>query len=233
MLRQVSDAGDLEVILRDDRITALCLGPGLGTGDATRAMVATALAPRADGAAPRGVVLDADALTVFADAPGALFDRLHGGCVLTPHMGEFARLFPDLAERLQADPARGPAFSRIDAARAAAERAGCTLLLKGMDTVIASPGGECAVHLAARERAAPWLATAGAGDVLAGLIAGLIARGLAPPEAAEAAAWLHVEAGRAGGPGLVAEDLPELLVEVLRRALDAGAPEGVRGEIDR
>lgn len=212
MLRQVDGAGTLGEMLADPRITAVCLGPGLGSGTATRDAVRVAL-----GASHRpGVVLDADALTAFADASEALFEILHAGCVLTPHMGEFARLFPDLAERLSAPATRGPAFSRVDAARAAAERAGCTLLLKGVDTIIASPGGAVAIHAAAYGRAAPWLATAGAGDVLAGVIAGLVARGLPAQDAAETATWLHVEAARAVGPGLIAEDLPEALPQVLR-----------------
>ena len=145
-----------------------------------------------------------------------MFDLLHEGCVLTPHGGEFARLFPDLDDRLAAPPDTGPAFSRVDAAREAARRAGAVVLLKGPDTVIAEPDGHCAVHAGVGERAAPWLATAGAGDVLSGLIAGLMARGLAPFDAACSAAWLHVEAARAFGPGLIAEDLPEALPGVLR-----------------
>ena len=210
MLRAVGDAAALAALLADRRLNALCLGPGLGRGEGARAMVAAALAAR------RPLVLDADALTSFAADPDALFAMLHARAVLTPHGGEFARLFPDIAERLAAPALRGPAFSRIDAARAAAARAGCTLLLKGPDTVIAGPDGRAALHGAAYGRAAPWLATAGAGDVLAGLIAGLLARGLAPMPAAETAAWLHAEAARAFGPGLIAEDLPEALPEVLR-----------------
>jgi NAD(P)H-hydrate repair Nnr-like enzyme with NAD(P)H-hydrate dehydratase domain len=136
--------------------------------------------------------------------------------VLTPHDGEFARLFPDLADRLRAPPTEGPAVSRLDAVRAAAARAGCVVLLKGPDTVIADPDGRARVHVAAYDRAAPWLATAGAGDVLAGMIAGFMARGLGASACAEASAWLHVEAARAFGPGLTAEDLPESLPRVFR-----------------
>jgi hydroxyethylthiazole kinase-like uncharacterized protein yjeF len=220
MLRQVDGAEGLAALLKDARLTAVCLGPGMGNGAATREMVAAALNDTAP--AGRGVVLDADALTAFADAPGALFERLHGACVLTPHMGEFARLFPDLAERLAAPAERGPAFSKVDATRMAAERAGCTVLLKGLDTVIASSEGAVSVHAAAHGRAAPWLATAGAGDVLAGLIAGLIARGTGAHLAAECAAWLHVEAARVAGPGLIAEDLPDVLPAVLRAVAGEG-----------
>lgn len=209
MLRPLAGAEALAEVLSDRRINALCLGPGLGSGRA-REMVPEALAAR------RATVLDADALTAFAEDPAALLALLHDRVVLTPHMGEFGRLFPDLKARLDAPALRGPAFSKVDAARAAAARAGCTLLLKGPDTVIAAPDGRCAVNSAHYGRAAPWLATAGSGDVLAGFIAGLLARGLGPMAAAEAAAWLHVDCARSFGPGLIAEDLPEELPRVLR-----------------
>jgi NAD(P)H-hydrate repair Nnr-like enzyme with NAD(P)H-hydrate dehydratase domain len=105
----------------------------------------------------------------------------------------------------------------VDAARAAAKRAGCVVLFKGPDTVIAHPSGRCSINAAVYDRTAPWLATAGSGDVLAGFITGLMARGFAPMQAAETGAWLHVEAARAFGPGLIAEDLPEALPQVFRR----------------
>ncbi|MBU2358235.1 MAG: NAD(P)H-hydrate dehydratase, partial [Alphaproteobacteria bacterium] len=146
----------------------------------------------------------------------ASFGQLHADCVLTPHAGEFARLFPDIAERLDAPTTTGPAYSKVDATREAAKRAGCVVLFKGPDTVIADPDGRCSVNAAVYDRAAPWLATAGAGDVLAGFITGLLARGFEPMQAAEAGAWLHVECARAFGPGLIAEDLPEALPGVLR-----------------
>jgi ADP-dependent NAD(P)H-hydrate dehydratase / NAD(P)H-hydrate epimerase len=163
----------------------------------------------------RPVVLDADALTLLSQYP-ELFAALHGGCVLTPHAGEFARLFPDIAAQLTTPAAKGPGFSKVDATRIAAARAGCVVLFKGADTVIADPTGRASIHSAAYDRAAPWLATAGAGDVLAGFITGLMARGLAPFDAACTAAWLHVEAARAFGPGLIAEDLPDQLPGVFR-----------------
>jgi NAD(P)H-hydrate repair Nnr-like enzyme with NAD(P)H-hydrate dehydratase domain len=141
---------------------------------------------------------------------------LHERCVLTPHAGEFARLFPDIDERLAAPATRGPAYSKVDAACEAAKRAGCVLLFKGPDTVIADPSGRCSINSAHYDRATPWLATAGAGDVLSGFIAGLLARGLEPMQAAETAAWLHVECARKFGPGLIAEDLPEQLPAVFR-----------------
>ncbi len=204
MLVALADGYSLRGILADVRINALALGPGLGLARA-REMVPVALSLR------RATVLDADALSAFEEAPDNLFERLHADAVLTPHLGEFARLFPDLAARL------GTAgYSRLDAVRAAAQRAGCTVLLKGADTVIANAEGQSALHAAAYGRAAPWLATAGAGDVLTGMIAGLLARGAAPMQAAETAAFLHVEAARSFGPGLIAEDLPEALPGVLR-----------------
>ncbi|MEQ8901250.1 MAG: NAD(P)H-hydrate dehydratase [Roseovarius sp.] len=215
MLRQVRDAEKFAAILEDPRLNAVCLGPGLGI-ERARDLVPVAL--RA--AHLPGVVLDADALTAFQDAPQTLFAMLHERCVLTPHAGEFARVFPDLAEALSAAPIKGPACSKVDAARDAARRAGCVVLLKGPDTVIAAPDGRCSINSAQYERRAPWLATAGSGDVLAGFITGLLARGFPPMQAAETAAWLHVECARSFGPGLIAEDLPEELPSVLR-ALEA------------
>ncbi|MCB1339002.1 MAG: NAD(P)H-hydrate dehydratase, partial [Maritimibacter sp.] len=202
MLAPVGDAAALARVLDDTRLNALALGPGLGL-DRARELVPVALATK------RATVLDADALTAYADDPAALFVLLHGGCVLTPHAGEFARLFPDIAAELAKPATRGPAYSKVDATRDAAKRAGCVVLYKGGDTVIADPSGFTEVNSAAYDRAAPWLATAGAGDVLAGMIAGLMARGFRPMQAASTAAWLHVEAARNFGPGLIAEDLPE------------------------
>ena len=165
--------------------------------------------------ARRALVLDADALTILSHEPD-LFAALHKNCVLTPHAGEFARLFPDIAEKLAAPAMKGPAYSKVDATREAAARAGCVVLFKGPDTVIADPQGRCSINSAHYDRAAPWLATAGSGDVLAGFIAGLLARGFTPMQAAETAAWLHVECARKFGPGLIAEDLPEQLPAVFR-----------------
>ncbi|MFZ3582358.1 NAD(P)H-hydrate dehydratase [Loktanella sp. DJP18] len=209
MLRRVKDADGLAAVLEDKRINALCLGPGLGTGAREAALVATALQ------AGRRLLLDADALTLLSRDTD-LFGQLHSDCVLTPHAGEFARLFPEIAEKLDAPSTTGPAYSKVDATRDAARRAGCVVLFKGPDTVIADPDGRCSVNAAVYDRAAPWLATAGAGDVLAGFITGLLARGFAPMQAAEAGAWLHVECARAFGPGLIAEDLPEALPGVLK-----------------
>lgn len=220
MLKQVADGAALKAILSDTRITALCLGPGLGLDQRAADLVRVALstADEAEGGqgAPRlSLTLDADALTLIARDP-ALFARLHNKCVLTPHGGEFARLFPDIAAKLAAPATNGPAYSKVDATREAAARAGCTVLVKGADTVIASADGTCAINSAAYELAAPWLATAGSGDVLAGFITGLMARGHAPQRAAETGAWLHAACARSFGPGLIAEDLPEELPKVMR-----------------
>ena len=209
MLRKVRDVDALAGILADKRINALCLGPGLGTGERERALVGGACEH-----APY-LVLDADALTLLAQ-DAALFAKLHANCILTPHAGEFARLFPDIAAKLDAPATKGPAYSKVDATREAAKRAGCVVLFKGPDTVIADPSGRCSINASVYERSAPWLATAGSGDVLAGFITGLLARGFAPMRAAEAGAWLHTECALKFGPGLIAEDLPEQLPAVFR-----------------
>jgi NAD(P)H-hydrate epimerase len=158
-------------------------------------------------AARRPVVLDADALTVFADTPVRLFSAVGGLALLTPHEGEFRRLFPDLAGLP----------GKVGRARAAAERSGATILLKGADTVVAAPDGQAVINI----HAPASLATAGSGDVLAGIAAGLMARGLSPLAAGAAAAWIHGECGwRFGKPGLIAEDLVETLPEALGVAMN-------------
>lgn len=214
MMTRIDDAAGLGAVLQDPRLSSLCLGPGLGQARA-RALLPVALA---DG---RACVVDADALSAFRDDPDTLFGMLHRRCILTPHQGEFARLFPDLAQDTDC--------SRTVAARRAAERAGCTVLLKGPDTVIADPDGGVLLHGACYDRAAPWLATAGAGDVLAGMIAGLLARDTGAEETvsrlAARAVWLHVDCARAFGPGLIAEDLPGMLPQVLA-ALTGGQGQG-------
>ncbi|MGB7319647.1 MAG: NAD(P)H-hydrate dehydratase [Planktotalea sp.] len=216
MMTRIGDHEELRHALSDKRINAVCLGPGLGL-ERAKALVMEALSA----AHKPAVVLDADALSCFEDDPEALFNALHKGCVLTPHMGEFTRLFPDLAAHLNGDALNGPAFSKVDAVRGAAMRAGCSVLLKGADTVIGDQSGKCGVHSAFGARAAPWLATAGAGDVLAGLITGLLSRGAAPFVAASLGAHLHVDCALAFGAGLIAEDLPEVLPQVISQHLNA------------
>ncbi|UWQ98265.1 NAD(P)H-hydrate dehydratase [Rhodobacteraceae bacterium S2214] len=212
MVRKVPDAAALTDILTDDRLNAICVGPGLGLGPREADLVAAVLSGTRTA---RKAVLDADALTLISRDPD-LMAALTENCVITPHAGEFARLFPDIAERLAAPVTTGPVYSKVDATREAAKRAGCVVLFKGPDTVIAHPDGRCSINAALYDRNAPWLATAGAGDVLAGFITGLLARGLDPMQAAESGAWLHVECALSFGPGLIAEDLPEELPTVFR-----------------
>jgi hydroxyethylthiazole kinase-like uncharacterized protein yjeF len=160
-----------------------------------------------DGA--RAVVLDADALTSFVGDPHVLFEAVHAAerpVVLTPHQGEFTRLFEPV---IQSETRTG----KLGAARAAAKASGATVVLKGADTVIAAPDGRAAIN----ENAPAWLATAGSGDVLAGVIGGLLAQRMVGFEAACAGVWLHGEAGNEAGPGLIAEDLPETLPRIYRR----------------
>ncbi|WP_299928185.1 NAD(P)H-hydrate dehydratase [uncultured Pelagimonas sp.] len=206
MVRGLDGTHGLSELLEDSRINAVCLGPGLGLGPATADLVRNTLSSK------RGTVLDADALSRFQRKPEILFESLHDNCVLTPHGGEFARLFPDIADKLEHE----PGFSKVEATREAAKRAGCVVLFKGADTVIASSEGYCSVNASCYDQSAPWLATAGAGDVLAGVITGLLARGMNAVEAAQAGAWLHSESARSFGPGLIAEDLPEQLPKVFR-----------------
>lgn len=218
MLRGLRDAAELAAFLSERKVNAVCIGPGFGGGERLRAFAATVLgAGSARGHGRIGAVLDADAIAEFSDRPEALFAMLHDRCVLTPHEGEFGRMFPDLLEKLKAPAMKGPAYSKLDATREAAARAGCVVLFKGPDSVIADPSGRCVISPAAYQRSAPWLATAGTGDVLAGFLAGLLARGFGAFEAAETAAWLHLECALHFGPGLIAEDLPEQLPAVFRK----------------
>jgi NAD(P)H-hydrate epimerase len=197
------DPADFAAALEDPRRNAVLVGPGNGVSQETRARAEAALEAGKGGAGKR-VVLDADALSVFQDDPAALWRQIQantaGATVLTPHDGEFKRLFPDLSG------------NRLERARAAAARSGAVVVLKGPDSVIAAPDGRAAITAVAP----PWLATGGTGDVLAGMIGGLLAQGMAAFEAAAAAAWIHGRAAAARGPGLIAEDLPQALPEVLR-----------------
>ncbi|WP_313005732.1 NAD(P)H-hydrate dehydratase [Brevundimonas sp.] len=173
---------------------AVVIGPAAGLTEATAANVASL------GRTGAALVIDADALTLFRDRPGDLFACLDRDDVLTPHKGEFERLFPGLL-----------AEGREAAAAGAAARAGAVVVLKGDATVIAAPDGRCVVN----GNGSPWLATAGSGDVLAGMIGGLLAQHMDSFDAACAAVWMHADAARRFGPGLIAEDLPELIPGVL------------------
>ncbi len=201
MVRPVDGADELTSFLDDPRRNVVLLGPGGGVGQPMRDLVLAALKGE------RAVVLDADALTSFADELQALCAaiRTRGKArLMTPHEGEFSRLFKILGDE---------APSKLERARWAAQTTGAVVLLKGPDTVVAAPDGRAAIA----DNAPPWLATAGSGDVLAGIAAGCLAQGMPGFEAAAAAVWLHGEAGSAAGPGLIAEDLPEVMPGIYRR----------------
>ncbi|MEJ8574668.1 NAD(P)H-hydrate dehydratase [Microbaculum marinum] len=200
MLTEAEGLDGLAAALQDSRRNAVLLGPAAGVGEETAARALVALA------AARPVVLDADALTSFAEDPPRLFEAIGADAgrpvLLTPHEGEFRRLFPDIAEAAPGRPER---------ARRAAARSGAVVILKGADTVVAAPDGRVAINA----DAPPWLATAGSGDVLGGMALGLLAQGMAGFEAASAAVWLHGAAANRIGRGLIAEDLPEALPAIL------------------
>ncbi|MEP6565083.1 MAG: NAD(P)H-hydrate dehydratase [Mesorhizobium sp.] len=222
MLREAGSIEEVQEFLTARRPGALVFGPGLGpkpkVGDFALQLIVTAAdLKRASATSPAihdtAIVLDADAITSLAHQPQALFDAarlpLAPTLVLTPHEGEFARLFPDIAgEKKQ---------SKLAKARAAAARANAIIVYKGADTVIAAPNGRAAIN----SNGAPWLATAWSGDVLSGIAAALLAQGMQAFEAACAAVWIHAEAGSRFGPGLIAEDLPLALVPVLRELVEA------------
>ncbi len=207
MVRDTETPQQFAELLADKRLNACVIGPAAGIGERTRDMVRAALSAR------RGVVLDADALTSFADDPEPLFTEIKKQddpqVILTPHAGEFGRLFNKFHSTY-------PHASKLERARIAAVQSGAVVLLKGADTVVAAPDGRAAITA----NAAPWLATAGSGDVLAGIIGGMLAQGVPAFEAACIAAWMHGEAGHEFGPGLIAEDLPDMLPAVLRNLYD-------------
>ncbi|MEQ9347817.1 MAG: NAD(P)H-hydrate dehydratase [Thalassospira sp.] len=196
--------GMLDALLKDCRHNAFVIGPGYGVGDGTKSLVIQLLH------LCRATVLDADALTSFSEDPSTLCFAIQGPTVLTPHEGEFSRLFPDI---------EGDKLCR---ARAAAKRSGATVLIKGADTVIAAPDGRAAIS--AME--APWLATAGSGDVLAGIIGGLMAQGMEMFDAACMGVWLHARCGADIGPGVIAEDIPDHLPVILRELWLASRKKG-------
>lgn len=200
MLKRMDGAEGLSALLEDRRLNSVGLGPGLGPVAVARPLVEAALASEA------AVVIDADGISAFRDGPERLFALIRGRSapvVLTPHDGEFARLFPDLADLP----------GKLDRARRAAARSGAVVLLKGADTTVAAPDGRATIA----DNAPPHLATAGSGDVLAGMIVGLLADGMPAFSAAAAAVWLHGEAGALLGRGLIAEDLADALPRVFTR----------------
>ena len=197
MVRECDDDRGLAQLLEDTRRNAVLIGPGIGIGERTKAMVLAALASTA------AIVLDADAITSFAAAPQNLFAAIRdrsAPVVLTPHEGEFVRLFGDIEDK-----------SKLERARDAAARSGAIVVLKGADTVVAAPDGRTSINATT----SPFLATAGTGDVLAGMVLGLLAQGMEGFESASAAVWLHGAAAENFGPALIAEDLPEMLPQVL------------------
>jgi hydroxyethylthiazole kinase-like uncharacterized protein yjeF len=194
MVQPLRQTGDLARLVSDLRYTAFLVGPGAGVGDATRE---TALELLGTG---RPVLLDADAISVFAAHRTALAQAIRGPCVMTPHEGEFARVFD-------------PHGDKLTRARAAARQSGAVIVLKGADTVVAAPDGRAIVNT----NAPASLATAGSGDVLGGLILGLLAQGMDAFLAAAAGVWVHGAAAAGFGPGLLAEDLPDLVPAVLRQ----------------
>ena len=194
MTKVVSDTEELVTYAADRQRNAVLIGPGCGVSDLTRSHTLGLLA------LGKPCVLDVDALSVFADAPPVLFDALNKNCILTPHDGEFARLFPRVDG------------SRLERARVAAVACGAVVLLKGGDTVVAAPDGRETINT----NAPPDLATAGAGDVLAGIAVGLLAQGMAAFDVANASAWIHADTAGRFGPGLIAEDLPDELPQTFR-----------------
>lgn len=191
MVKSISAMQDREQLISDDRVTAYLIGPGAGVTAETRKLVLQLLATR------KPLVIDADAISVFQNDPKTLFDAIHGPCVLTPHEGEFARIF-------------AMSGSREQRAISAAEMAHATVVLKGANTLIATPNSPLIIN----ENAPANLATAGTGDVLAGMILGLLAQNMNANLASAAAVWMHGVAAKKFGKGLIAEDLPDLLPSV-------------------
>ena len=191
MVKSITATHDREQLIFDNRVTAYLIGPGAGVTAETRKLVLQLLATG------KPLVIDADAISVFQNDPKALFDAIHGPCVLTPHEGEFARIF-------------AMSGSREQRANSAAEMAHATIVLKGAKTLIATPNNPLIVN----ESAPANLATAGTGDVLAGMILGLLAQRMRANLACAAAVWMHGVAANKFGKGLIAEDLPDLLPSV-------------------
>lgn len=194
MTKKADTINELKPLLEDKRITAALIGPGCGANETTREQVLHILSHK------KATVIDADGLSAFKDAPKKLFSAITGPTVLTPHTGEFESLFSVTG-------------SKTERAKAAAKESGAVVVLKGNDTVIAAPDGRIAINA----NAPVWLATAGSGDVLAGIVTGLLAQGMPAFEAACAATWIHGEAATQFGPGLIAEDIPGAMPNVFKQ----------------
>ena len=196
MVKSIATTQDLNALLLDERITACLVGPGAGLSEQTRHHADSILLSN------KPCVLDADAISVFEDDLASLTRAIKGPCVMTPHAGEFSRVFGCVPTTEQ-ESAR--------CAIKAAKTSGAVLVLKGNQTMIAAPDGRLIIN----QNAPPTLATAGSGDVLAGIIAGLLAQGMEAFLAAAAGVWMHGEAANLFGIGLIADDLPDLLPQVL------------------
>jgi ADP-dependent NAD(P)H-hydrate dehydratase / NAD(P)H-hydrate epimerase len=196
MVKPYQNDAELNTLLSDERISAFLIGPGAGVNEKTKKYTMALLASKTP------VVVDADAISVFKDDAQGLSKAVKDQCVLTPHEGEFARVFGEITDRRQA-------------VLQAANMTGAVMVLKGHETIIASPSGELVIN----KNATPNLATAGSGDVLAGIITGLLAQGMPAFLAAAAAVWLHGECAKVFGVGLIAEDLPNILPQVLKKMI--------------
>jgi len=205
VIRPFRDTSGLRELAEEPRNNAFLIGPGAGLTGQLRERVIALLK------LGKPVVVDADAISVFEGGPDLLIDAVQGPCVLTPHLGEFRRIFPDLSPN-----AAGP--NKTEAALSAAKRANAVIVLKGFDTVIASPDGRCVINT----NATPALATAGSGDVLSGIAVSLLAQGLPPFEAAAAAVWIHADSGKSPAFGLIPEDMIGNLPSVLQDLLPGG-----------
>lgn len=209
MLKEINNSQQLLRLLDDKRIKAVCIGPGLGLDSQAKSLVLSVLN------SGQKIVLDADALTAFRLDPHVMFNNLCPQVVLTPHFGEFRKLFPAEADNFIKDENGGP----IQSVRSAAKRANAVIVLKGAVTFIANPLGKVWLSTAIGRNSVPWLATAGSGDVLAGIITGLMARGFDADLAAGLGTYIHTQTAKLFGPGLIAEDIPELIPHVINNIL--------------
>lgn len=197
MTKLTANAEEFSTLINNERVTSVLVGCGCGVSEKTKAFALSALSLK------KPTLLDADALTVFKKNPKELFSAINSPCILTPHEGEFSRIFSDLSDD----------SDRVAKTQKAAKLSGAMVILKGFNTIIAAPDGRVAVN----NNSTPYLATAGSGDVLAGICAGLLAQSMPAFEAACASVWLHSEAARNFGAGLISEDIAELLPKYLQK----------------